>query len=131
MKRSSSLKRRVKEIETARSAGAVNVTHVDRSKEGFNLSRNDRLKVLLASFDIARASGNPDARPASSQKAIAIARAIGRAAEVSQNSALWDTVAAIVTEAEQNCTSHAPDSVNDSFSKGGKLNSRLNIGPSE
>ncbi len=116
MRRSSSLKHRVKEIEEARGAGAVTVTHSDGSKEGFNFSRNDRLKLLLASFDIARAARNPAAQPCSTPKAIAVARAIGRAAEVSPHSVLWDNIGEIVREAE-NCTTHAPDPASDSFSK--------------
>ncbi len=108
MKRSSSLKRRVKEIETARGAGALNLTHADGSKESFNFSRNERLKVLLASFDIARASKNPSAQPASTPRAIAVAKAIGKAAEVSPHSVLWDNIGEIVREAET-CTNAAPD----------------------
>ena|SRR5436190_970898 len=112
MRRSSSLKHRVREIEEARGAGAVTVTQSDGSKEGFNFSRNDRLKVLLASFDIARAARNPDAQPYSSPRAIAVAKAIGKAEQVSPHSALWDTVGAIVRGAEEDarkCDVHAPD----------------------
>jgi len=108
MRRSSGLKRRVREIEEARGAGAVNLTHADGSKESFNFSRNDRLHVLLASFDIARASRNLDAQPYSSPRAIQVARQIAHAEGIRPHSALWDSVSAIVKEAE-NCTSSAPD----------------------
>src|SRR5258708_6499276 len=100
MKRSSSLRRRVKEIEIARGAGAVNLDFSDGSKQSFNLTRNECLHVLLASFDIARASRNPDAVPGSSPRAIQVARQIAHAEEVGPHSALWDTVSAIVREAE-------------------------------
>ncbi len=83
MRRSSSLKHRVKEIEEARGAGAVNLTFPDGSQQGFNFSRNDRLKVLLASFDIARAARNPDAQPPENPRAVAVARAVARAEELS------------------------------------------------
>ena len=111
MRRSSSLKRRVKEIEEARGAGALNLTFSDDSKQSFNLSRNDRLRVLLAAFDLAREARKPDAQPYSTPGAIEAARAIGRATGISPHSALWERVSAIVRGAEedaQNCTTHAP-----------------------
>jgi hypothetical protein len=112
MKRSSSLRRRVKEIETARGAGAINLDFSDGSKQSFNLTRNECLHVLLASFDIARASRNPDAVPGSSPRAIQVAKQIAHAKEVRPHSALWDSVSAIVQEAE-NCTSPASDSFSE------------------
>ena len=115
MRRSSSLKHRVREIEEARGAGAVNLTFSDGSQQGFNFSRNDRLKVLLASFDIARAARNPDAQP-ENPRAIAVARAVARAEEVRPHSPLWDTISAIVREAEL-CTSPAPSPASTSSSE--------------
>jgi hypothetical protein len=115
MRRSSSLKSRVRKIEEGRGAGAVNLTHGDGSKQSFNLSRNDRLRVLLASFDLARAARNPDAQPYSSPGAIEAAKAIGRAAEVSPHSRLWDVVAETVRGAEKDSNTHTPDPASDSF----------------
>jgi len=112
MRHSSSLKRRVRDIEEARGAGRLNLAFSDGSKQSFSLQRNDRLKVLLASFDLARAARNPTARPYSTPGAIEAAKAIGRAAEVSPHSRLWDVVAETVRGAEEdarNCDSHAPD----------------------
>jgi hypothetical protein len=112
MRRSSSLKSRVRKIEEGRGAGAVNLTHGDGSKQSFNLSRNDRLRVLLASFDLARAARNPAAQPYSTPGAIEVAKQIGKAEQVTPHSRLWDTVSEIVREAEKeerDCTSHAPD----------------------
>jgi hypothetical protein len=117
MKRSSSLKRRVKEIETARGVGSVNLIFSDGSKESFNFSRNECLQVLLASFDIAHAARNPAAQPGSTSRAIAVAKQIGKAEQVTPHSRLWDTVAGIVREAEKeqrDCTTHAPDPASDS-----------------
>ncbi len=113
MKRSSSLRRRVREIETARGAGALSLVFSDDSKQSFYLERNDCLEVLLASFEIARAAHDPAAPPHSNPRAIAVARAVARAEEVRPHSALWNTVGAIVRGAEEderNCTSHAPGS---------------------
>ena len=112
MKRSSSLRRRVREIEEARGAHGVSLLFPDGTKEGFYLERNDCLEVLLASFEIARAAHDSAAPPPENQRAIAVARAVARAEEVRPHSALWDTVGAIVRGAEEdarNCTSHAPD----------------------
>jgi hypothetical protein len=112
VRHSNSLKSRVRAIEEGRGAGALTVIQRDGSKEGFNFSRNDRLKVLLASFDLARAARNPDAQPDSSPRAIAVAKAIGKAEQISPHSALWDTVSAIVRGAEEDardCKSHTPD----------------------
>ena len=108
MRRSSSLKRRVREIEEALGAGSVNLAFSDGTKQSFYLTRNDCLLVLLASFDLARAARNPAAQPDSSPRAIEVAKAIGKAAEVSPREQLWDTIGEIVRDAEKNCTSHAP-----------------------
>jgi hypothetical protein len=118
VKRSSSLKRRVRDIEEARGAGALSLVFADGSKEGFYLERNDCLEVLLASFEIARAAHDPAAPPPENPRAIAVARAVARAEEVRPHSALWDTVGAIVRGAEEderNCTNHAPGLASDSF----------------
>lgn len=113
MKRSSSLKRRVREIEQARGSGAVTLSYPDGSSQGFHLaSKNDALEILLASFDIARSASVPGAPPPSNTRATAIARAIGKAEQVAPHSQLWDTVGDIVRGAEEdarNCTVHAPD----------------------
>lgn len=111
MRRSSSLKRRVRDIEEARGAGSVNLTFPDGSKQSFCLQRNERLRVLLASFDLAHAARDPAAQPQSTPGAIEAAKAIGRAEQVTPASRLWDTVSEIVREAEKedrDCTSHAP-----------------------
>jgi hypothetical protein len=117
MKRSSSLKRRVREIETASGAGAVNLRLSDGSERGFSLSQNDRLKVLLASFAIAREARNPEAKSTSSPRAREIACLIGEAEQVTPPSRLWDTVAGIVQGAKTDCTSHAPDPASASSSE--------------
>jgi len=107
VRRSSSLKRRVRDIEEAHGAGGLSLVFSDGSKQSFYLERNDCLEVLLASFDLARAARNPAAQPDSSPRAIEVAKAIGKAAEVSPRGRLWDTIGEIVRDAE-NCTSHAP-----------------------
>jgi hypothetical protein len=101
MKRSNSLKRRVREIETASGAGAVNLRFSDGSERGFCLSQNDRLKVLLASFEIARAARNPEAKLDLSPRAREIAQLIGEAEQVTPPSRLWNTIAGIIQGAEE------------------------------
>jgi hypothetical protein len=101
MRRSSSLKARVRQVEEARGAGHVSLTFSDNSKRSFCLQRNNCLEILLASFDLARASRDPNARPSSTPGAIELARLIGKADQVTPHSQLWDTVAAIVREAEE------------------------------
>jgi hypothetical protein len=113
MKRSSSLKRRVKAMEEARGTGAVTLTFADDSKQGFNFSQKDRLKLLLASFDIARSARNHEAQPDSSPRAREIALAISRAQRVTPPSRLWETIAGIIRNAEADCTTHAPDPASD------------------
>jgi len=117
MRRASSLKRRVKEIEGARGAGAVSLTFGDGSTLGFNFSRKDRLKLLLASFDIARRARNPDAEPSTSPRAVAIARQIADAKQVTPHSRLWDTIKGTILNAERECTNRAPEPASDSFSE--------------
>ncbi|SRR6266436_6598549 len=111
MKRASSLKRRVREIEEARGTGGLTVQYSDGSSQGFHLdSKNDALKVLLASFDIARSAANPDAPAPSDTRFTRIAREVGKAQEIRPDQALWNTVRNIVTSAEEdarNCKSHA------------------------
>ncbi len=112
MRRSSSLRSRVGQIEEARGAGAVNLVFGDGSKSSFTLQRNERLRILLASFDLARAARDPAAQPYSTPGAIEAAKQIGKAERVEPHSRLWDTVSEIVREAEKeerDCTSHAPD----------------------
>jgi len=113
VKRSSSLKRRVKEIETARGAGGVSVVFADGSKKSFYIStKNDALKVLLASFEIARSSGNPTAPSPSDTHASRIARAVAAATEVRPNQPLWQTIGNFVRGTEKGagkCDVHARD----------------------
>lgn len=99
------IRRRIRDIEEARGAGALTVTHNDGSKEGFNLTRNERLKVLLASFSIARQARNPEAPAPSDTRFTTIARAVGKATEVRPPSRLWQSVAAIVQGAEEDAKS--------------------------
>jgi hypothetical protein len=109
MRRSSSLRGRVKEIEEARGAHGLSLTLSDGSRNGFYLERNDCLEVLLASFHLARAARNPAVEPHSNPRAIEVAKQIGMAEQVSPHSALWDSVAAIVRGAEEDArNSHAP-----------------------
>jgi hypothetical protein len=108
VKRSSSLRRRVKEIEEARGAHGLSLTFADGSKNSFHLERNDCLEVLLASFHLARAARNPAVEPHSNPRAIEVARQIGKAKQVSPHERLWDTIGEIVREAEH-CTNAAPD----------------------
>lgn len=111
MRRASSLRRRVRDIEQAHGAGAITLEFADGSKRGFSLRRNDCLQVLLGAFEIARAANNPDVQPHASP-AIELARLVGKAERVIPPQALWETVAAIVKQAEQEelaCTRDAPE----------------------
>jgi hypothetical protein len=117
MKGFNSLKRQVREMEKASGAGAVNLTFGDGSERGFNLTRNDRLKVLIASFDLARAARNPEAQPSSSPRAREIALAIATAERITPPSRLWQTIAGTIQNAEADCTTHAPDPGSGSFSE--------------
>jgi hypothetical protein len=96
-----SFRRRIRDIEEDRGAGGVNLTFSDGSKQSFSLNRNDRLKALLACFDIARAARNPEAQPDSSPRAREIARAIATAERVTPPSRLWQTIAGTIKHAEE------------------------------
>lgn len=109
MRRSSSLKSRIGQLEENRAMGAVNLTFSDHSKQSFNFSGNDRLKVLLASFDLARAARNPEAKLSSSPRAREIARAIATAERVTPPSRLWATIKGTIENAERECTNRARD----------------------
>jgi hypothetical protein len=95
------LKRRIRKIEMVTGAGAVNVRLHDGTERGFSLSQNDRLKVSIASFDIAWAARNPEARLTSSPRAREIARLIGQAERVTPSSRLWDTIGSVIRQAQE------------------------------
>jgi hypothetical protein len=102
MKRSSNLKRRVREIETAKGAGVLNLKFPDGSEQSVRFScKNDKLQVLLASFAIAHAEGNPGEECGSSPHALEVARLIARAESVDSDVKLWSTVAGVVQAAEE------------------------------
>jgi hypothetical protein len=97
-----SRQRRLEAQEEAKGAGAVNVEKSDGSTEGFHLTQKQRLKVLIASLDIANAAGNPEAKSESSPRAIQIAHLIAEAEQVTPPSRLWDTIAGTIQNAERN-----------------------------
>jgi hypothetical protein len=90
MNRSNSLERRLKEIEQGRGSGAVTFTFQDGSKQSFSFSRQDRLKILLANFQLERAKRNHAAPPANS-RAIQIALLIRRALSATPPGRFWWT----------------------------------------
>jgi hypothetical protein len=104
----------VREIEEAHGAGAVTLHFADGSSRGFNLRRNDRLEVLLSAFRIA--AGDLDKNPQAIPEAIELARMFGRAERVVPPERLWDTVTALVRDAE-NYADSAPGPGSDSFSE--------------
>jgi hypothetical protein len=105
-----SFRRRIRDIEEDRGAGGVNLTFSDGSKQSFSLNRNDRLKVLLACFDIARAARNPEAKSDSSPRAREIATLIATAQRVTPESRLWSTIAGTIQNAERNAEEDKRDS---------------------
>jgi hypothetical protein len=96
-----SFRRRIRDIEEDRGTGGVNLTFSDGSKQSFSLTRKDRLKVLVACFDIAHAARNPEAKSDSSPRALEIARAIATAEAVTPPSRFWQTIAGTIQHAEE------------------------------
>jgi hypothetical protein len=103
MKRSSSLKRRVREIETASGTGALNIRNPDGVERGFSLSQKDRLKILIAGLDIAHEARNPESKSdsSSSPRAREIAQLIAEAEQVTPYSRLAATIAGTIQNAER------------------------------
>jgi hypothetical protein len=99
--KSKSLKRRVRQIEEAKGAGAITIFGDDGQTRGFNLTTQERLHVLLASFHLAYKARNPDAECDLTPAALQIAKLIGHATRVEPHSRLWNTVAGIVQGAEE------------------------------
>lgn len=80
----------------------LNLKFPDGSEQSVRFScKNDRLQVLLASFAIAHAEGNPDEECGSSPHALEVARLIARAESVDSDVKLWSTVAGVVRGATQ------------------------------
>jgi len=108
MRKGSSLKRRVREIEEAHGAGAVTLTFEDGTSRGFSLRRNDRLKILLGAFDIAHAA----VTPGSSARAREVAQLLGKAKDIAPRDRLLENIAAGMRQVEkEKCTNHAPSPV--------------------
>jgi hypothetical protein len=97
-----SFRRRVRSLETAHGEGALNLTFPDGSEQAiYFASRNDKLKVLLASFAIA--NGDPESAP--SPRAREIAEAIGKAESVDSDDRLWQTIHGIVNDPDNGADS--------------------------
>ena len=101
MKHSISLKHRLRVIEEGQGAGCLTLTFDDGSKRAFNFSRSDRLKILLAAFQIARQSRNPAAKSSASPRAVEIARLIARAEQITPTSRYWAMIAGGVRKSEK------------------------------
>jgi hypothetical protein len=102
MKRSRALKSRVREVEEGSGgAGLVKMTFADGSSDSVILTRNDRLKVLLASFDVSVLRVKPDHKVSSTPRAREIAKLVGKALSVSPASRLWGTVSSMVQGASE------------------------------
>jgi hypothetical protein len=88
-------RRRIRNFETRRGAGALNLTFPDSSQQAVTFaSGNEKLHVLLASFAIA--NGDPEAAP--SPRAREIAEAIGKATTAQPDDRLWQTIHGIVND---------------------------------
>ncbi|MGA2095220.1 MAG: hypothetical protein ABSH39_02885 [Candidatus Acidiferrum sp.] len=115
MRRSSSLKHRIRRMEEGQGAGAVNLEFSDGSTRALSLRRKDRLKVLIASFDLAHEAGNQDAKPSATSRAIETARLIGMAERITPVSRTLETIRGIVKMTQEKCTLRAPDPASASF----------------
>lgn len=108
MKRTSSLKRRVCQIERARGSLGFTLQFQDGSSQHFHLdSQIDEMKILFSAVAIANAANVPDAPPPNDDRFARIARLVGTS-EGSSDEGLYGTVRELVRGA-RNCTSHAPD----------------------
>lgn len=115
MRRSSTLERRVREIEEARGSGAVILEYPDGRTQGFHLARQtDELEILFAAIDIARSAADPDAPAPLETRFTRIAREVGKSVgtTTADREDLWQTTRELVRRAALKGDDHLEDQKN-------------------
>jgi hypothetical protein len=92
VKHSDAFKHRLRVIEEGKGTGCFTLTFGDGSKRSFNLTRNGRLKLLLACFEIVRKEANPSAQSTASPRALELAKLFAEADHITPDSRLWATI---------------------------------------
>lgn len=85
------LKGRIRNIEQARGTGSVVFKFSDGSTRAFTFSRQDRLQILIANFELERSRRSGRNLEPRNPRATAIAKLVHRAVQVTPDSRFWHT----------------------------------------